>query len=751
VALILAALLAVGLIPGLLGFQVDNSPHVFFVEGSAGVEEYGRFLEHFGSDKAVRLVVEGPALWTTDGLEILARLEEKTASLPGVLSAGSLHSHATGGGAKGSRREWPPADPEAFRRRMLSDPLARELGWVGRDGEPLTVLVVLAAADNRRRARVLQRIEERVAGVLAEAPGGISAHLAGGPVLDRALDRSTREIERLYLPLLVALTVVLLALSFRRTSAVAVPLVFVALAELLVLGCMGWSGVTLNLVLAVLPPLLFVIALATAVHLLVRYRDFEEEIVESGVDGEAAAEAVVRTYRDKGWAVLWTGISTLVGFSSLAVSRVGPVHRLGIWAGLGIGAMTLLAFLLYPALLSGAALGTTGGGSRERRRTFERRFQAAGRRWAEWAAGRRFWVLGVATVTAVAALAGVPRLELETNALHYLRPDHPARADIEALEQRGIGTSTVELMLTLPEPATFESLDGFRRLAELTERLRETGAPVLGAVSAGDLLEDAVRRAPGGALFGAAAVRRLAFDRLTGEDRPAGLDRLLAGPSARVTLFVPTLGTERLDPLLERAPEIAAEVFPEAEVVTTGELPLVLESQRHLLSTLGWSLTLTVVAIAVIFRWLLPSTRLTLLALMPNLWPVVGVVGLMGWTGIPLDVATVMVASVVLGLAVDDTIHTLGHFRELAPERGRFEAVAGTLERLAPSYVLTGLILGAGFGVCALSDFAPTARFGMLSAIAIALAVLGDLFLLPALLGSTPRTVVARLGRKQSR
>jgi predicted RND superfamily exporter protein len=107
-----------------------------------------------------------------------------------------------------------------------------------------------------------------------------------------------------------------------------------------------------------------------------------------------------------------------------------------------------------------------------------------------------------------------------------------------------------------------------------------------------------------------------------------------------------------------------------------------------------------------------------------------------------------MVASVVLGLAVDDTIHTLGHFRELAPALGRREAVAGTLERTAPAYILTGAILAAGFGVCALSDFAPTARFGGLSALAIAFAVAGDLFLLPALLGSTPHSVVGRLERR---
>jgi len=762
-------LVAAALVPGLLRLDTDNSPHVFYVEGSERVLEHERFVELLGSDKAVRIVLEGgaqegEALWSAEGLDLLRRLEQGAGAIPGVLDAGSLYGHATAGRS----REWPPSDPGAFRRRSLGDPLAVNLGWVSGDGGALTVLAVLDVTDNRQRTDVLAHLEELVARELDADPRGVSAELVGGPVLDRALDRATQEVDRIYFPFLVALTVVLLVLIFRSVRAVVAPLAFVAFAELLVLGSMGWWGVELNLVLAVLPPLLFVIALATAVHLLVRCRDFEEG--EMGEAAPSGPQAIERTYRDKGWAVLWTGLSTLVGFASLAVSPVGPVRSLGIWAGLGIAAMTALAFGLYPALLSWT-LGRRSNPSGQTARSFERWFQRAGRRWAGWAAHHRSWVLGIAAATAVAALAGVPFLELETNALHYLHADHPVRMGIEDLESRGVGTSTVELMLTLPEPGqettsgetpsseastematetltTFESLTAFRQLATLTERLREE-PHVLGAVSPGDLFEDAVRQAPGGALFGASAVRRVAFDRLTGDQRPEILGRFLAdeGRVARVTLFVPTLGSEAIDPLLERAPEVAREAFPQARVTATGELPLVLESQRYLLSTLGLSLSLTFVVIALIFRALLPSTRLTLLALVPNLWPVVGVVGLMGWLGIPLDVATVMVASVVLGLAVDDTIHTLGHFRELAPERGRFEAVAGTLERAAPAYVLTGLILGAGFGVCAFSEFAPTARFGALSACAIALAVLGDLFLLPALLGSTPHSVVRRLGK----
>lgn len=721
------------LLPGLLWLETDNSPRIFFVEGSPGVEQYERFRELFGSDKVARLVVSGDGLWTAEGLSWLRTLEQAVAGVDGVQAVSGLYGRVARG--PGGAPEWPPGNPEAFRRRAVSDPLNRDLGWVGKDGRVATVLAVLGPLDNEARAELLGELEAVLAGHPPPRGAGLSADLVGTPALDRALDASSREIGERFFPLLVILAVLLLAAVFRALRPVLPPLLFVGWVELVLLGALGATGTTLNLVLAVLPPLLFVIALATAVHVLVRYRDFRETM-------DDPVEAVVAAYKDKGWAVFWTGVSTFAGFTSLAVSRVGPVRSLGLWAGLGIALLTLAAFTILPSLLPLA--GRTQDDDASRR--FERFFQARGRRWAQWAAEHRRLVLGVAALLALVALAGLPRLTIETNALHYLPPDHPVRQNVEGLQHHGIGVIAVELLLTRKEQG-FDDLDAFGTLAELTETLRQEPL-VLGAVSLGDLLEDAVRSAPGGALFGRSTVRRMAFDRLV-EERGEGsaLGRFVAeeGATARVTVFTETVGYDRLEPLLRRMEATAREVFPQAEVVTTGEFPLVLESQKQLLTTLGWSLTLTLGVVGVIFRSLLPSTRLTLLALAPNLWPVVGVIGIMGWFGVPLDVATVMVASIVLGLAVDDTIHTLGHFRELAPKEGRFGAVAGALERLAPSYVLTGVILAAGFGVCALSDFAPTFRFGMLSAAAIALAVLGDLFLLPALLGSTPESVVERI------
>lgn len=738
-------LLAAAAVPGLVRLETDNSPRVYFVQGSPSLDRYEEFLATFGGSEQVRLAAWGDGLWTDAGLRWLGELEGRVAEAPwvtGVLGpAGYRRALAGLEGRPGAGAAWPPENPETFRNRFAGELLASELGLVG-DGAGtspkagaglLTVLVSIEPPDNRAEEEAVAALRR----LTAEPPPGVSTRVVGLPVLDLALDDSSREIARVFFPLLVGLAVVLLALCFRDLRGVVVPLTFVAVPELMLLGALGYLDVDLNLVLAVLPPLLFVIALATAVHLQVRFRDALEE-------GLRGVEAVKATYADKGWAVLWTGVTTMVAFGSLVLSRVGPVPTLGAASAAGMALLTAAAFLLYPALL------VLAGEPRDaplRSRAFEHRFRRLGRAWAERAADRRHWVLTGAALVVTAAVLGVPGLRVESNAVTFLPPDHPARAGIELLEAHGIGVAAGELFLTVEGSESGDGLDRPDRLVatrRLAARIRELPG-VLGAAGPGDLLARAAAAGAGGAALPGALLRG---------GPPAEWLRTLLGPdgrSARITVFIPAEGHDRTEPLFDRIEDLAAEELPGVRATVTGQFPLLLETHHRLLVTLGLSLTVTLVAVASIFRLLLPSSRLTLLALAPNLWPVVMVVGGMGWLGVPLDTATVMVASVVLGLAVDDTIHTLGHFRELAPVVGRREAVAGTLERTAPAYVLTGVILAAGFGVCALSGFAPTARFGALSAVAIAFAVAGDLVLLPALLGSTPREVVERLGRRKGR
>ncbi|HLF55636.1 MAG TPA: MMPL family transporter, partial [Thermoanaerobaculia bacterium] len=207
------------------------------------------------------------------------------------------------------------------------------------------------------------------------------------------------------------------------------------------------------------------------------------------------------------------------------------------------------------------------------------------------------------------------------------------------------------------------------------------------------------------------------------------------GRAARLTLFVRTAGYEAIDALAADAESEARRLLPGVDVAATGTLPLVLSFHRALPATLGSSLALLVPVLFGVFAFLLRRSYPALLALWPNLWPIVVLLGGMGWLGVGLDLATVMVASIVLGLAADDTIHTLARYREEARASGPRAAIVARLEKSAPAYLLTGAILAAGFGACALSAFAPIARFGALAAAGIGLAVLCDLVLVPALFG----------------
>ncbi len=719
-----AALLLAILAPGALRLETDNSPPVWFLAGSPEVEHHRAFVERFGSDEGFRIVLDGAALWTPAGLARLARIEHEVAALAGVVDVASLvRAHGP------DFERFPPDDPAALRELALASPLDRAMGWVSADGTAASLLVTTAPLPPRALARLAGEIERRVQPQAGEeASASLRTAVLGQRSLELALDRSSLEIGRRYLPLLALLAIVLLLAVVGDPAALAVPLGFVLFCEAITLGAMGWAGVRLNLVLAILPPLVFVIALATSIHVLLPVR-------ARLAAGAAPAPAVVAVWRDKGRALFWTGLSTAIGFAALAVSPVPPVRALGLWAGVGLGAQTLAAFTLLPALLAGVAGGAV------RRRPFEARLERAGRRMAAVATRHRRAILAIWLAATGLMALGLGRLAPASDALRYLAPDHPVRAEWERVEALGLGLATVELELVAPPGGEgWRSPAGLAALARLTAALRAARMPgLLGAAGAGDLAAEIGERSPLAALATREETLELGLALLAADrDGERALARFVTadGRRARVALFVRSAGYEAIDPLAERARRLALDALPPGSAVApTGTLLLLLGFHRHLLATLALSLTLTLPVLAGVFAGLLRRPADVVRALVPNVVPIVLLLGGMGWAGIGLDVATVMVASIVLGLVVDDTIHSLARHRERRGEVGGAAAIAERLERTAPAYLLTGAILAAGFGVCALSDFAPIARFGALSAATVGIAVLADLTLVPALFG----------------
>ena len=259
--LALTAVLILGCLPGLWLLRSDNTPHVFFRGASGEAAEYARFREIFGGDEALRLVLHGDdALASPAALRFLGEVERAAAALPGV--------HAVAG-LSGLAPEWPPRDPTGFRATALAEPLWKNLGVIADGGRSISVLLSLEPLTAEQQTELLRRAEALV----SNPPAGLTSEVVGMPALNRALDEASHEVEWKYFPHLVLAAALLLFLTFRSVSGVLLPMAFVGLAEIELLGPMGYLGVRLNMVLAVLAPLVLVIALATAVYVQVRFHD----------------------------------------------------------------------------------------------------------------------------------------------------------------------------------------------------------------------------------------------------------------------------------------------------------------------------------------------------------------------------------------------------------------------------------------------------------------------------------------------
>ncbi|HSL85244.1 MAG TPA: MMPL family transporter [Thermoanaerobaculia bacterium] len=771
------ALVTAACVPGLLRLSIDNSPEAFFVRDAEALQRLQRLEIDYGRDRGVRLVVAGEGLWTREGLARLAELEA-AAGDPRRVGGGVY-------GAAGPVRHhrwhlpaWPPADPEAFRAMAAGDAVDRNAGWVGREGEVVTVWVGLFRMGVERQGETLERLEALVPSprpaLDPERGPAASIHASGSqvglPVVVRALDDALVEVAGRLFPLLGLVAVaLLLALFPPARGGVLLPLAPLALVTVtltVLFGAMGYAGQRVDVVTVILAPLLFVIALATGIHVLAYH--LRLRTAGPGLD---PGEAVLATYRVKAWPVLWTGLTTCAGFGSLAVAETPPVRMLGLWAAFGIAWMTLAALSFYPALLAMGRprypphpnpLPPQAGGEGWGEGGAVGRLSRLGRAWAGWAVARRRLVLGLFGAVALLAALGLPRLGTEMDVLRYFRESHPVREGVEALEARGVGAVSASLALALPEEGATDDPDVLRRLAALAAELRQEPL-VLGALSAGDLAANVARYATGAAPpapGGPPATRAPAGDEplavgLARMERDPELGLLLAavragdGARTRIILFTRFRGAAELAPLYARAEAAARRAFPQAEAHVTGLYPLVLAAQRSVLRTMALSLTLTFLVIAAVLRWLLGSASLTLRALAPNAWPVLLVLGAMGWLGVALDGTTVMIGAVVLGLAVDDSLHTLGHFRRAVGRGGAGgrpgEAAVTALAETAPGHAATSAVLALGFAACALSSLVPVAWFGALAAFGIAGALAGDLLLVPALLAGASERAVARL------
>ncbi|RJP25695.1 MAG: hypothetical protein C4520_02140 [Candidatus Abyssobacteria bacterium SURF_5] len=704
---ILRALTCITIVMGIFVFRLEtnNSIETWLLDDDPRRLSYEKFVEMFGTEEFVLVVYSDTDLFSRESFQLNYQISEKVESIEGVARVWSLSevyrnivSRLPVGAALPLHR---------FKEGVLGHPLFTG-NLISDDGVTTAIVAVLTPDGTKDRNGTVRAIRQAAAEVCPDK----DLRFAGPPVMSAELDRIARRDPRVFTPLVVIMAAGILLAMFHRPAGVRIPLAVAGMSIVWSLGIFSLISGTMNMVLAVMPPLVLVAAVGDSIHLLCRYRHH--------IRSKPPERAVVEAVRDVWRPCLMTSLTTAVGFGSLAVSHFSPVRSFGLVSMLGIAFAFVITMLLAPASIAfkrGAGLSAASEDVSPLNKilSFIKTVNAR----------RPVWILSAFALLSIVGLLGIIRLNVEANTLKFFPADGEIRRTYKFIEENLTGLSPFEILLRgdeLGEPATLAAID--RIQAYLAEQPHITHSFSVRSLQAGFATPHALAPASEGLRI-AALFKDL-------EDSFINRERSATHISGRGLTMNSILYERAMDDIQS----FVNAVLPEGITAElTGVVPLIASMDRYLLVTFMKSFAMALLIIGVIMSLNFRSIRFGLLSMIPNAIPIVAVLGLMGFLAIDLSPATVTVASVSLGLVVDDTIHYMHrYFRYLENGSAPSAAAAMATATVGAPAIYTTLVLGAGFIVMVVSDFGPTRLFGLLSVFSIMLALLCDLFLLPVLL-----------------
>jgi hypothetical protein len=562
----------------------------------------------------------------------------------------------------------------------------------------------------------------------------IRVHVGGLPYLRSVIVSKMRADNLRLIPLTVLVCLLLLTLSFRWAPGVLLPFGAVAITAIVVVGGMGLFGEPMNILNNVIVPLLIIIGISDATHLIQRYRD---EIYADDDDDRSAAGR--RTVSAIAVAVMLTSATTAAGLASLVVSKTVMLRHFGIVSALGVMISYVVIITFVPAVLTWASPPKRAEVRRERTSMFTSVTSSLVAKLLRW----RWAVLVATAVFTVGAGYVASQITVDHALLDQFDETDPVYTTTLLIEEKLAGVRPLEVVLVSTEedhfmdPELVQSIQRIRNWASLRPEIIRT-------LSYGDMLRESYAL-----LADDPSVRSENFKSakqvkglvtMMSQRRPSPLSDWLTqdGKKARIQFKLRDVGAQATIRFLDTLEAIIESELGDDETVSvsfTGDAYSGSRGQAAVVSDLLGSLFVAVLVIFLLLAFFFRSIRLGLLSIPPNLIPLVVTMAYMVWREIPLNVSTVIIFSISLGLAVNGTIHVLARFREeMHTGIGREAALVRAARGTGRAIVISCVTLMAGFSVLLLSSFVPVRNFGELIAVTIGGCLVATLVVLPPLL-----------------
>ncbi len=573
---------------------------------------------------------------------------------------------------------------------------------------------------------------------------GKTFYLGGVPVIvKKMVSNLEHDIMFFGIGIVVLLSIILFAVFFRFRWML-IPMVTCIIVAIWVIGAMAFNNDRGNIITANAITIVFVIAMAHSIHLIIKYRELQSTNPEM-----SKKEHLKNTLRIMAIPCFYTAMTTAAGFASFLITNIEPIITFGIYMCLGVFLALIVSFVAFPV---GVML---LGPSRPPKRYEEYRKKLL-LDVARITIKSRYWLIGLSVAIIGFSAYYITKLSIETKFGEYFAKDTDVYNGLYFIDNKVAGSSPLEIIFDA-EPGYFKNPDNFAPLRETMQYL--DGIKEIGKVDSITNLYDTI-----------ADIRQNSFALLANPDILNALKKSVdiefesenpddvffskfidffdakllnsyvsedfskARVLARVRETMPTLNRKEL---LEKITVFLKKPdFKDVKPRMTGIFLLYSNLLNSLAESQLKSFTLVFVAVFVMFLILFQSVRLALVGMLPNVMPILLVLGIMGFTGKPLDILTVMIASVTMGIAVDSTIHYIFRFKhEFKHAQGDYiRAIYRAHQTIGQSISFTSAAVIGGFFVLIFSNFVPTRFFGLFTAIAMACALFAALSILPSLI-----------------
>jgi len=544
----------------------------------------------------------------------------------------------------------------------------------------------------------------------------------------------------------------LLWFLFRSVSAIVWPVVIVVLSIIWTVGIAAWAGFTVTSFIMLMVMLLITIGVTDAIHVLSGYIFHRDK----GFDHKTSLRAV---YKSEGGAMLLTAITNMVGILALNITPIVPIKVFAMMSAAGIALALFFTLYLLPLLLDVWAPSPKKEEEARRNRLsalmgrlipdftplIKNQLEKVLPLSKKYAAG----FLAVFVITFGICLFGATKIKVDTDPVGQYPKDSAMRRSVAVVDKNMMGAHNLELFMDLGKENAFLDPSVLNIMDELQHKIETKYKRLIVRTSSlSDVTKDAYKKLNGGdeskyiipADPQVLSQTLFLFNNANPDDRRRYVSDNYS--KSHISIQVHNTGSAEYQELFNQMQKDIDEAvaalkpkYPDAKIAVTGMLALLMKAADYLVWNELQSFVFALCAVSMILFVVFSSFKAGLIALIPNLIPSILTFGLMGFFGIPLDFFTMMIAPVIIGVSIDDTVHFVNQYMNEVAKDGDIErALEHTIRESGLAIMFTSLVLGFGFCIMAFSSSTGISNVGKFGSLAVFAGLLNDLFLLPVII-----------------